>query len=377
MTFDNLHKEFSSTKDISSFVEKDKSSINYLLIRSLDKEHLLNILDNKKIAIPKDAKPKIDELYSKVFSLNLPQKELISFIKLYYPSVKKSRSEAEDGLAELLRNFKVVRCGLRNDRLDVEVSKVVRNKNIRSWDDLNLAFNKLTLKARQYAEWSYVNQAATDLIEHYINDHPKVIPTLRKIPNLDFFYDFGEKGLVPFDLKITNISEEFFNEVESEKFGLSCIHEMKAVYKNLKKIDKTLPPLSLFESTEEVYDFLFELRSKYSEINNLIEKIKDIRANTIDSLLVDRNRLELWNYINQGPRLFCNNNRFFVFLAFKDNFGDARSLKKKVSEIGELITNHLNSINYSQLNKLNYSYSEEAQLAGNYSTISSSVLLSE
>ena len=50
---------------------------------------------------------------------------------------------------------------------------------------------------------------------------------------------------------------------------------------------------------------------------------------------------------------------------------------KKVKKIGALINNHLDSLNFESLNQFTYSYDLEAQLTGDYSTISTSVLLSE
>ena len=377
MSFDVLHKEFNSTNNVSSFVSSNQNAINYLLIRSLDKPHLIDLLNDRNVPFDAEANKKIEDLYRIVYLLNLEQKDLIAFIKKKYPEVKKSRLESEQGLNELLKQFGNVRCGLRNDRLDAEVQKVIRNKSIRSWDELSKAFESLVIKARQYAEWSYVNQASTDLIEHFVNDHENVIPTLRKIPHVDFFYNFEGVGLVPFDLKITNISEDYFNEVEIKLYEQSCNQLLRECFKNIKKTDKSLPVLSIFDSTEELYEFMVDLSSRHKCIDEVLNKIKKIRNQTVIDLMADRRTLELWNYVNQGPRLFCNNNRFFVFLAYKNNFGDARGLKKKVELIGNLITNHLTQLKFNNLNNHDYTYDEEIQLRGNYSTTSSSVLLAE
>jgi hypothetical protein len=122
---------------------------------------------------------------------------------------------------------------------------------------------------------------------------------------------------------------------------------------------------------------MVDLSSRHKCIDEVLNKIKKIRNQTVIDLMADRRTLELWNYVNQGPRLFCNNNRFFVFLAYKNNFGDARGLKKKVELIGNLITNHLTQLKFNNLNNHDYTYDEEIQLRGNYSTTSSSVLLAE
>ncbi|WP_062306826.1 hypothetical protein [Polynucleobacter sinensis] len=377
MSFDQIHQAFNNGNNVVKFQSSFPKAIEYLLIRSIDKPQLIEMLEANGQDVSFEKTPKIEELYRRVFLLNLSKDTLSKFILSKYPEIKASRLANESGLEALLENFGNVRCGLRNDRLDTEVQKVVRNKRLRTWEELSSAFDTLAIKARQYAEWSYVNQASTDLIEHFVNNHKNVIPTLRKIPHIDFFYDFKEHGLIPFDLKITNISEEFFDQEEKLAVKSSCQETLKACYKEIKKTEKNLPNLSTFDTTEDLFDFLNTLKVQFPIIEKVFAQVLHTRQTTIQNLHADRKRLEMWNYTNQGPRLFCNNNRFFVFLAHEGSFGDARGLKKKVKTIGSLIDTHLNNLKFESLNQFTYSYDLEAQLKGDYSTISTSVLLSE
>ena len=58
--------------------------------------------------------------------------------------------------------------------------------------------------------WSYYNQTANDIIELFFLQHPAVLPTLRKIHDIDFFIKIDGK-IIPFDLKFTHISDSYFD----------------------------------------------------------------------------------------------------------------------------------------------------------------------
>lgn len=87
--------------------------------------------------------------------------------------------------------------------------------------------------------------------------------------------------------------------------------------------------------------------------------------------------LEWWNYKYQGERLFCNNNRLFVFLAYKNKFVDGRELKGRITEITAKITSLLDSVSENSLHEIHYYYDKEASLTGNYSALSLSTIYSE
>lgn len=87
--------------------------------------------------------------------------------------------------------------------------------------------------------------------------------------------------------------------------------------------------------------------------------------------------LEWWNYKYQGERLFCNNNRLFVFLAYKNKFIDGRELKGKINEIGSRINELLNDLSADRLHTIKYFYDKEASLEGKYTAKSVSTIYSE
>ena len=97
----------------------------------------------------------------------------------------------------------------------------------------------------------------------------------------------------------------------------------------------------------------------------------------VPSSLEELYPLEWWNYKYQGERLFCNNNRLFVFLAYTDRFIDGRELKGKTERIGERITSLLDNISVDDFHVVKYHYDKEATLSGDYSALSISTIYSE
>lgn len=87
--------------------------------------------------------------------------------------------------------------------------------------------------------------------------------------------------------------------------------------------------------------------------------------------------LEWWNYKYQGERLFCNNNRLFVFLAYKTKFVDGRDLKGNTAEIGRKINELLDNLSTSSIHTIKYHYEKDSKLVGDYTVYSLSTIYSE
>ena len=205
-------------------------------------------------------------------------------------------------------------------------------------------------RIRQYTLWSYYNQTANDIIELFLLKHPLVIPTLRKIHDIDFFVKL-ENQIIPFDLKFTHISDNYFDLVSqgltyhenaSDDFsvvetGTSEIKSIKDFYKGFKKqhsAEYDLPKLKDLEKN----DILEVLLSTGNECAiAFVNQAKENHAAYVPATSDQLRSLEWWNYKFQGERLFSNNNRLFVFLAYKNRFQDGRELKGKTAEIGEKI----------------------------------------
>ena len=85
--------------------------------------------------------------------------------------------------------------------------------------------------------------------------------------------------------------------------------------------------------------------------------------------------VEWLNYKYQGERLFKNNNRFFVFLSYKDMFDDARPLKGNLEAIKAKVTGKLDNIVSGEFNNIKYYYDKDKGLEGEYEVNSTSVLV--
>jgi hypothetical protein len=255
------------------------------------------------------------------------------------------REQELEGLPEVLTDFPVVNCGVRNDKVDDIVKAFVRNKSLKSMDALfDELDNSMLPRIRQYSLWSYYNQTSNDIIELFFLKHPSVIPTLRKIHDIDFFIKIGN-DIVPFDLKFTHISDSYFDlasqgiirdeRIEThddfyvdEASENSEIKRIKAYYSAFKRShrDLALPNLSGLEKSD-FCDLLIQTGDP--DAHSFVVEMQRDHSTFVPATSDQLYPLEWWNYKYQGERLFCNNNRLFVFLAYKNKFVDGRELKGK------------------------------------------------
>ena len=115
--------------------------------------------------------------------------------------ILKERKLNEELLISIVEDMDVVNCGIRNDQVDDIIKPFVRNKDFRNLDEMTQKLDdELLPRIRNYVYWSYFNQLSNDLIENSFYSHPSIIPTLRKIHDIDFFIKVDGK-IIPFDLK--------------------------------------------------------------------------------------------------------------------------------------------------------------------------------
>ena len=374
ITFKKLHSSFEKKEtdlvELENYIEFDR----YLLIRSLDSGHLKKILNDE------NSKLKGEGLYEAVYNdRSITIKFLRDFIKREYPTVKAQRMEEEKYLPSILSEFSNVRCGVRNDDLSDLVKGLVRDKSI---VDKNKLDEKVSYIVRNtitdYIYWQYFNQATTDLLEHIFNDHPKVIPTLRKIKYADFFIEIGGR-IIPFDLKITHLSENYYdlldkglvlqdNSADSFAIGSndSEIEKIKSFYKDIKKEHK-LPNFKDIDASKlGVIKKLEELENKDPAVKEFLEQTYKHRTELVESTKQDLDKAIWWNFKYQGERLFKNNNRFYVFLAYKNSFEDPRGLKNNFDAIKTEVYKVLNNLTASNLSTIKYHYDKSTSSTGDY-----------
>lgn len=379
--FSELFKKFEKRETDLHTLQQEADFSRFILVRSLSAEHLRKLI--------KETNPTLDNtgsasrLYETLFDTRLTNDELISFIRREYPSVRNQRREQEVHLPSIVEDFGPVKCGIRNDNLNDTAKELVRDKSISSREQLEQKIDDLlssTIKG--YILWQYYNQVTNDLIEHIFNDHPNIIPTLRKIKYVDFLVKVGEK-IVPFDLKITHISDSYYDLCQKGLIAagsgtddylvgsaLSESEVIKKEYKRLKK-EKSLPNFGGM-TKQEMIDVLVA-----NEESHLVQSFLQNRERLVNKLSTDLKSLEWWNYKWQGERLFKNNNRFFVFLAYKNSFEDARPLKGDMQLIRTKVIEKLNSICNGDFNTIRYYYDKDKGLEGQYLVNSTSVLVTD
>lgn len=382
--FENLHKKFEKKETDLYNLQQEEGFSKYILIRSLGKEHLKELIPIH--SEDEDVSGNYEKLYSQLFASTITIDQLIEYINEAYPDVRQERIDNEEHLSSIIENFGPVKCGIRNDNLNDTAKELVRDKTITSKEELEHKIDSLydnTIK--DYILWQYYNQVTNDLIEHIFNDHEIVIPTLRKIKYVDFLVKI-EDQIIPFDLKITHISDSYFDlhekGLEYQEDGNdsyvvlkndSEVEKIKAQYKTVKS-ELNLPNYGGL-TKEEMLTILEGTGNE--ELTEFVDSTIARRAEIVDEMQEELAKVEWWNYKYQGERLFKNNNRFFVLLSYTNSFSDARPLKGNLDEIETSVTNKLNSLVEDGLNEIRYYYEKDKGLEGAYTVLSTSILVSK
>lgn len=390
--FTTLYNSYEETKDVCGFCEQyaeNNVATRFLLIRSLDTDNLRDIIKSYATESPDGT---IRVLAEKVYYTSVTIEQLIAYIESKRQDLINQRTQELNGLQELLSEFPIVNCGIRNDKVDDIIKSFVRNKSLKTMDALEYELDNAILpKIRQYCMWSYYNQTANDIIELFFLRHPAVLPTLRKIRNIDFFIKIGER-IIPFDLKFTHISDSFFDLTSQgilrsddsifDDFYIDPnsktneLKSLKAYYQAFKRKHRTfnLPGIR----GQNKASLMCNLSATGDPVvTNFIEAFTAKHANYVPTSPEELYPLEWWNYKYQGERLFCNNNRLFVFLAYTNRFADGRELKGKTAAIGQKINSLLDNLSEVDFHSIHYHYDKQADLAGDYTALSLSTIYYE
>ena len=388
--FETLYREFESTTNICKFCEDyhdGNLATRFLLIRSLDKPNLKDLIE---LYSTEDTMGNFEQLMKKVYNSSITINQLLDYIETKRQHLIQEREAELEHLDTVLIDFPVVNCGVRNDKVDDIVKAVVRNKSLKTLHELELEIDRSMLpRIRQYTLWSYYNQTANDIIELFLLKHPSVIPTLRKIHDIDFFINLNGE-IIPFDLKFTHISDDYFDlisqgfvrtENAADDFAVvqsdaNEIKTIKSFYKAFKRAhpEFDLPKLKGLDKSD-ILSVLTATRN--SDAVRFVTQIEQAHADYVPSTPEELHSLEWWNYKYQGEHLFSNNNRLFVFLAYKHRFADGRELKGRTAEIGSKISELLDNLSDENIHTIHYHYDKQANLTGNYQAKALSTIYSE
>lgn len=390
--FTILYNNYEKTNNVCGFCEQyaeNNVATRFLLVRSLDRDNLKDIIGSYS---PESPDGNIRVLTEKAYNSSVTIEQLIAYIESKRQKLIKQRTQELEGLQDVLSEFPVVNCGVRNDKVDDIVKRFVRNKSLKTMDSLEHELDDVMLpKIRQYSMWSYYNQTANDIIELFFLRHPAVLPTLRKIHDIDFFIKIDGK-LIPFDLKFTHISDSYFDLASQgilrnddstfDDFYIDSnsdtneLKRLKAYYQVFKREHKAfgLPGISGQDKTSLISNLS---ATGDSGATSFIEEFTARHADYVPTTHEELYPLEWWNYKYQGERLFCNNNRLFVFLAYLNRFVDGRELKGRTAAIGEKINSLLDNLSAADFHFIHYHYDKQADLVGDYTALSLSTIYYE
>lgn len=373
MTFKEMYKRFENETDVCKF--QQECGLRFLLVRSLDKPDLKELI--KKYQNEDVLLNDFVALTENAYKLSCSDKDIIDFIKSKKKKLLDFRKQEIEGLDGVLDVLPIVNCGVRNDKVDDIIKRFVRNKTLKTKNALYKNLDETVLPCiRQYCLWSYFNQTSNDIIETLFLEHDAVVPTLRKIHDVDFFVKVGN-DYIPFDLKITHVSDDYFELLSKglsegtnnddyvvNENGVSELCKIKDFYKNWKKTSrKELPNMSGLSKN----DFVNLIAGSKAECCiDFIEQIKKERKSLVCETIENLKKLEWWNYKYQGERLFCNNNRIFLFLSFKNEFGDARELKSDVKSIRKIVEQLMGKIDKLSVHDIKYVYEKDERYNASY-----------
>ena len=180
--FTTLYTNYAKTKNVCGFCEQyaeNDIATRFLLVRSLDRNNLREIIERYSTESPDGLIPVLTE---KAYNSSVTIEQLISYLDSKRQELIKQRTQELDGLQDVLSEFPVVNCGVRNDKVDDIVKKFVRNKSLKTMDELEYELDNVMLpKIRQYSMWSYYNQTANDIIELFFLQHQKFLVQLRTL----------------------------------------------------------------------------------------------------------------------------------------------------------------------------------------------------
>lgn len=316
---EKLNKEFSKASRLTD-------GIRYLKIRTLvDREALKlsgvlkKFLNENHIKFEKVNVAEIVKIRKALYEGNIKDTLLDDIIKRVYKEL--SASINYESLKSNLR--KVAEMGdsywhgwnsvYRDNIRDHVQHHFVRNISIQNFDDLVQKINhELFPVVKGYTIISWFNQWTSTIIEKMFMEHPQVIPTVRRIEKVDFFF-----LNIPFDLKVTFLPDQYIREKKKE-IGTN--------------------------SDEDV-------------VEHVKEKPMD---------------LAVWLYENQGEPRFSDSNRIFIVLIDESDIDKSWKLKAEFDLINEKVNQYLNE--RTSVPEVEWKFEGE-KIRGNFKTFSDVILI--
>jgi hypothetical protein len=311
----------------------------YLTLRSLArKENLLYVCQRigmDTVAVPIRDLPRV--LYTSPLTLDILQ----IAIRDLYTDERAERKAGEKALLAELFKLRVFDWGgiHQNDINKHLVDNYI--KKITNFDDLvNKIETEVLQSLKGFVLCSWYNNWTSLLIEDIFKDHPRVLPTVGKIKQVDFFVDN-----IPFDLKVTYFPSDFLKSQRKQR-GL--------VQEELSELKRACKRFQIpFDNARPAPDLMLDIITALSEhsesavqqyYNDFVATRKAIIADTV----ANPRPLLQWLYENQGIQRFDASNRLFLILVNQDNLEESWKLKRDYPLLQREIVSYLDSRSFLQ-----------------------------
>jgi hypothetical protein len=187
-----------------------------------------------------------------------------------------------------------------------------------SIQDLNVLLEKISKELfpviKGYTVISWYNQWTSTIIERFFTFHPNVVPTVRRIDKVDFFFRD-----IPLDLKVTFLPDEYVEKVKKE--------------------------------------------NKTRDDGFVIEQVKQ------EPLILAK-----WLYENQGEPRFSDSNRLFVVLINENDLKDSWKLKANFNIIQSKINAYLETT--TTLPEIKWEFKGK-RISGSFVTFTDVILITD
>jgi len=330
--WDTLVSLFDESEGNFDEILEFSNGLKYLKLQTISKKDRLKQIA-EKYNIQYTSSLKVKELSKKIFD-TLSENQIEDFIREQYNSERVIARGAEDELIEQLKKIK------NNDWGNTYKNKIefhITDNYVKIINNYDTMKQRLDTEIREATEgWaltSWYNFWSNELIENHINDHPKVLPGIGKIKNIDFFWDN-----LPFDVKTTFFARGFLEKKRGELNLTKKEFSAMKKFARQNRID--------FDNDGTKKEIERQLISKLSSENNtskkfLKEQIYDIRRQILHDAISDPTEYVTWLFKEQSDKRFGNENRLFVILVDKDISSDSWKLKIKKDVWAEKLNNFL------------------------------------
>jgi hypothetical protein len=225
-------------------------------------------------------------------------------------------------------------------------------KAIPSYDDLLSKFDtEINQAVRGYVLNSWYNHWSSILIEHIFTSCYGVLPAVGKIKYVDFFVHD-----VPFDLKVTYFPAEYLKQKRKEK-GYPV--ELTYLKQEAKRRGITFDKKG--KDGDVYYEITEKLKDKGGECLGVLKVLQEERVAILSEAVANPYELKQWLYENQGGMRFGAENRLFLVLVDKNDFGSSWKLKRNINLLRPCIESYLDSFKSKDKEELKTSFTYNGQ----------------